>query len=94
VRAACDGRGYCSFPAFLYEPLPVSDDDDDPRQQQRVWLSRVEYQRNTDTWHKRKEVRTGWQPVPTGLGPAESESDPGPDSVPDSDTDLEIERRS
>jgi len=50
---ACDCRGYCSFPAFLYEP-PVTTGGDDG--QQRVWLSRVEYFRNTDTWHKRKEI--------------------------------------
>jgi len=52
VCTACDCRGYCSFPAFLYEPLSVGDDDG----RQRVWLSRVEYFRNTDTWHKRKEI--------------------------------------
>jgi len=54
-RAACECRGYCSFPAFLYEPLPVSEERDGGAEQ-RVWLSRVEYSGNTDTWHKRKEI--------------------------------------
>jgi hypothetical protein len=47
--SVCEPRGYCSFPTFLWDQLPDSGGD-------RIWLSRVEYQRNTEIWEKRKEI--------------------------------------
>lgn len=44
----CLGRGYCSFPSFLWKPLQDGG--------ARTWLSRIEYIRDTDTWQKRKEI--------------------------------------
>jgi len=52
IVSACDllgGSGYCSFPRFLWDPLADGSD--------RVWLSKTEQVRNTDTWSRQKHIR-------------------------------------
>ncbi len=41
-------KGYCSFPGFLWAPLPDSSN--------RKWFTRTEYVRNSNTWERQREI--------------------------------------
>lgn len=55
----CNSRGYCSFPAFLWEPVSPTPtaSGNDTITKSRLWISRTEYLQNTNTWEKQKEIR-------------------------------------
>ena len=44
----CQSGGYCSFPAFLWEPLRDGQD--------RTWISKTEYFGASDLWEKQKYI--------------------------------------
>jgi hypothetical protein len=52
----CSGRGYCSFPSYLWQPLFVDNQGGDDSVKPRHWISKTEYNRNTNKWRKQKEI--------------------------------------
>lgn len=56
---AVRGSGYCSFPKFLWQPTArgSSTDSGGGSGGDRIWISKTEYFRNTDTWGRQKEIR-------------------------------------
>ncbi len=41
-------KGYCSFPEFLWAPLPDGSN--------RKWFTRTEYVRNSNVWERQRQI--------------------------------------